>query len=471
MGMNDESRPAWCRHGSGLGWLAGSLATLLAPGAALAQSTDQGDGQPAEGEATVEVSVWIEDSLPDYFVNVQLWDISLWQWIALLALVFVAYMLGYLVARLAVRGGLSLARRTTTPWDDILIERSAAPARLVLSLLIFYLGTLALGLTSGAEGSMAVIAKMVAVFAATWLAMRLVDLFANFADQKLDVRGDAGTKTLVPMGRRIVKVFLFAIAVLSLLQNLGFNITSILAGLGIGGLAVALAAQKTLENVFGGLMVVLDRPVKIGDFCAVGDHMGTIEDIGMRSSRLRTLDRTVVSIPNSEFSNDRIENYTVRDRFFLKTVLQVGYDTTPDQMRYLLVEFRRMLHAHPKVLPTPLRTRFVNFGAHSLDIEIFAYIAASDFNDFTAAREDIFLRIMDIVDGSGAYFAYPSQTLYLGRDAGRDLEKSERAEAVVRELRDGGRLPMPDFAPADIEAMDDSIVYPPEGSALRAPAT
>jgi MscS family membrane protein len=287
----------------------------------------------------------------------------------------------------------------------------------------------------------------------------------------LERRGELGGKSLVPMGRRITKAFLLVLAALSLLQNLGFNVASLLAGLGIGGLAIALAAQKTLENVFGGFVVIADRPVGIGDFCRVGEHMGTVEDIGMRSSRIRTLDRTIVTIPNAEFSTARIENYAVRDRMRLALTLQVGYDTSPDQMRYLLVELRRMLYAHPKTLADPCRVRFVNFGAHSLDIEIFVFIDTRDFNEFTGVREDIFLRIMDIVDAGGAYFAYPSQTLYLGRDAGRNMENAERAEAQVKAWRDANDMPIPEFPSELVAEIDDTLEYPPEGSASRAVAT
>ena len=422
------------------------------------------------GERAGAGAGWAEETLPEVMVTTEIWDVRLWQWLALLVLVFVVYAAGYLVARAIVRFALKLAERSRTEWDDMLIRRGAAPLRLAVSIAIFYFGSLALGLSAPAEAAVVVVAKVVTVLAFTWLAVRMVDLFSDFIDRRLDARGDASAKTLVPMGRRVAKIFVLAVAVLSLLQNLGFNITGLLAGLGIGGLAVALAAQKTLENVFGGFMVVADRPVKIGDFCQVGEHMGTVEDIGMRSSRLRTLDRTVVTIPNAEFSTARIESYAVRDRMRIYTTLQVGYETTPDQMRYLLMEVPAMLHAHPKLLPTPNRVRFNNFGAHSLDIEVFSYVDTRDFNEFTAVREDVYLRLMDIVDKSGTYFAFPSQTLYLGRDAGRDLARSEAAEAEVQRLRAEGRLPVPELPQELIDEIDDTLAYPPEGSATAAPA-
>ncbi len=192
-----------------------------------------------------------------------------------------------------------------------------------------------------------------------------------------------------------------------------------------------------------------------------------VEHIGLRSSRIRTLDRTLVTIPNAEFSTARIENYAERDKMRFYTILQVGYDTSPDQMRYLLVEIRRLLLAHPKTLPDPCRVRFVNLGAHSLDIEAFAFVETRDWSEFLAIREDIFLRILDIVNDSGTYFAYPSQTLYLGRDTGRDGERSRSAEQTVEDWRRKGELLLPDFPAELVQQIDGTLEYPPAGSATR----
>jgi MscS family membrane protein len=241
----------------------------------------------------------------------------------------------------------------------------------------------------------------------------------------------------------------------------------LIAGLGVGGLAIALAAQKTVENFFGGVVVIADRPVKVGDFCRVGEHIGTVEDIGLRSTRIRTLDRTLLTISNAEFSTSRIENYGKRDKIFLHPTLQFGYDTSPDQMRYLLVEIRKMLYSHPRVLADPCRVRFINFGAYSLDMEIFAYVETKDWSDFLAVREDLFLRIMDIVEASGSYFAYPSQTLYLARDPGRNLDHTKEAEKIVGGWRERNEILLPNFPPEKITEIDDSLEYPPAGYVAR----
>ena len=447
--------------------MTGLLLTAM-PWAAMAQTVAAPSAGSTPG-GTAGEATWIGSPALDAFVGLRLLDLGLWQWISLIALVGVVFVLSFLVVRNVFRVLLSLARRSATPWDEALLERIVAPTRLATAVALFYVGTLALRLPEQGNAMVTALCKVLIVASMAWMLARAVDLFSAHIESGLTARGNTATVTLVPLGRRVTKVFIYTLAGLSVLQNLGFSIGGLLAGLGIGGLAIALAAQKTLENLFGGFVLVADRPVRIGDFCRVGEHLGTIEDIGMRSSKIRTLDRTVVSVPNAELSTVRIENYGVRDRMRIYTILQVGYDTSPDQMRYLLVELRRMLYAHPKTLPEPGRVRFFNFGAHSLDIEIFIYVDTQSWHEFTGIREDIYLRILNIVESSGAYFAYPSQTLYLGRDSGRDMERTGAAEATVEEWRSAGTLPLPEFPESMIAEVDDTLEFPGKGAVRPEP--
>lgn len=398
--------------------------------------------------------------------DLRLLDLGLWQWITLALFVVLAWILSALIVRSVFRVLLSVSRLSKADWNRDLLDRLHAPARLATLVGLFYGGAYTLQLPEQGHEAIAVVCKALTVASIAWLLFRLVDLASGYVESRLAASGNAATITLVPLGRRGVKAFVGVLAALSMLQNLGFNIGGLLAGLGIGGLAVALAAQKTLENLFGGFVLVADRPFRIGDFCRAGEHLGTVEDIGIRSSRIRTLDRTLVCVPNAELSTARIENYGVRDKLRLYAVLQVGYDSSPDQMRYLLVKLRSMLYAHPKTLPDPCRVRFVNFGAHSLDIEVFVFIDTTDWHEFTGIREDIFLRVLDIVSESGAYFAYPSQTLYLGRDSGRDAERTASAEEAVSEWRAGGKLPLPEFPDSMISEIAGTLDYPVPGSSL-----
>jgi MscS family membrane protein len=212
--------------------------------------------------------------------------------------------------------------------------------------------------------------------------------------------------------------------------------------------------------------LVADRPVAVGDFCRFGDKVGTVEDIGLRSVRIRTLDRTVVTVPNSAFASLQLENFAQRDRIRFYTVLGLRYETTAEQLRFVLVELKKLLVAHPKVHPDPARIRFIGFGAYSLDLEIFCYVETADWAEFLAIREDLLLRIMEIVESTGSGFAFPSQTLYLGGDDGLDESRSRAAEAQVRDWRERRELPLPDPAPESVREATDSLPYPPEGSVL-----
>ncbi|MGB9234978.1 MAG: mechanosensitive ion channel family protein, partial [Terriglobales bacterium] len=235
--------------------------------------------------------------------------------------------------------------------------------------------------------------------------------------------------------------------------------------LGIGSIAIALAAQKTLENLFGGISVLADEVIRVGDYCRFGDRTGTVEDISLRSTRVRTDDRTQLSIPNGAVAAMNVENFSRRDKFLFNPSLSVRPETSPDQLRYLLAEIRRLLYEHPKIDADTADIRLTGFGASALTLAITGYVPTRNFNEFAAIREDLLLRIMEIVRRSGSALAVPSQTLYLGRDSGLDQGKAAAAEKQVQQWREQRQLPFPDYAPADKAAFRDSIAYPPPESA------
>jgi MscS family membrane protein len=267
---------------------------------------------------------------------------------------------------------------------------------------------------------------------------------------------------VIPLARRALKIFVALLAFLAVFQNLGFNVTGILAGLGIGGLAVALAAQRSIENLFGGLSLIADQPVRVGDFCKFGAFEGTVEDIGLRSTRVRTPDRTVLTIPNADFATMPLENFGPRDRFRLATTLSVRYGTTPDQLRWVLVELKKLLLSHPKVSPEPARVRLVNIGQAALDIEVLAYIATREESEFLAVREDLLLRFMDVLAAAGTGLSY--RRTYTGQDKRIDAERRQAAEAQVAAWRAEGMLPLPHVPKERAAELAGTLDWPPPGS-------
>jgi MscS family membrane protein len=410
-------------------------------------------------------STALERLIPPVLREVHVLDMALWQWIGLLVLVVLAYALSWLAATIALRVLGRVVRRSPTALAERVLERLGSPLRLTLALVVVSAGMVALGLSLPVRQLVVAVEKAGAIVIAAWALIRVVDVFADVVREALAARGRTPALAMVPVGSKMAKLIVAGFALLALLQNVGINVTGVLAGLGIGGLAVALAAQKSLENLFGGLTLIVDQPVRVGDFCRFGDRVGTVEEIGLRSTRLRTLDRTVVSIPNGEFAGLQLENFAQRDRVWLSARLGLRYETTPDQLRHVLVEIRTMLYAHPRVHPDPARIRFVGFGDYSLDLEIFAYVLTADYSEFLAIREDIYLRIMDIVAASGTGFAFPSQTTYLARDSGLDQARARAAEAEVRAWRERGDLCLPEFPPERVAQVRGTLDYPPAGTA------
>jgi MscS family membrane protein len=207
----------------------------------------------------------------------------------------------------------------------------------------------------------------------------------------------------------LVKLAILLLALAAVLSDWGYNATTIIAGLGVGSIALALAAKKTIENFFGSVSVISDRPVSVGDYCRFGDRSGTVEDIGLRSTRIRTADRTLVSVPNAQFSSMTLENFAVRDKMLFHLTLNLRRDTTPDQVRSLLDAIARVLAGHPEVETGALPVRFVGVGTYSLDVEISVYVLTRDGDKFLQLQQDLLLQILDAVEHAGTALALPTQ--------------------------------------------------------------
>ena len=407
----------------------------------------------------------VEKDLPQVLVRNFFLGMPLWQWLALLAAVPVAAVIGW-----AIVLALAVPRRLWLKFKHRPDLRSYG--RVSVPLLVFF-GAIAHRVI-GAYLGLPLLPRLyyyrtigvVITIGFFWFLVRATGLTMRRLRAHAISAGRIGTGSLMLLGERLLKVLVIIAAILAVLGTIGFNLTTVLAGLGIGGLAVAFAAQKTLENLLGGVSVLADEVIRVGDFCRFGDRVGTIEDISLRSTRIRTVDRTEVSIPNGALAAMNVENFTRRDKILFNPNLGIRYETSADQLRYLLAELRRMLYEHPKVESDSARIRLAGFDNSALTLEIFSYVLTPDFAEFTAIREDLLLRVMEIVEKSGSGFAFPSRTVYFTRDPGLDKEKTGAAEQQVQHWRDDRQLPFPDFAPADKTAFRGSITYPHPESVL-----
>jgi MscS family membrane protein len=253
--------------------------------------------------------------------------------------------------------------------------------------------------------------------AVAWAGAVAVNLIAERWRSRLDPRLQAISFSVLPLGRQILNLSFFLIAILSVLSAWGYNTTAILAGVGVGGIAIALAAQKTIEDLFGGVSVISDRPVLVGDVCRFGDRTGTVMHIGLRSTRIRTPDRTVISVPNGQFATMTLENISGRDKIWFHPTINLRRDTTSDQLSQVLTSFRQILVGHPKVETGKIPVRFIGVGAYSLDVEVVAYVTTSDYDDFLEIQQELLLQLLKAVEQAGTALAVPLQESFESRRA------------------------------------------------------
>ncbi|WP_242360885.1 MULTISPECIES: mechanosensitive ion channel family protein, partial [unclassified Anaeromyxobacter] len=341
-----------------------------------------------------------------------------WQWLALPALFLLAVILGSLLGWLTRLVLGHLAARTRTTWDDVLLERVAAPLTALWAIAVVTVLQSWLALPEGPELVLHHLLRAATYLAFFWAGFRSVNVaFAVMAASPW-TRASPSLAGMLPVGRKVSKVVLLALGVVAVMNELGFQVASLLAGLGIGGIALALAAQKTVENLFGSLSIGVDQPFRTGDFIKVEDVLGTVENIGMRSTRIRTLDRTIVTIPNGKLADLRTETFAPRDRIRLLANLGLAYATTAAQLREVLAGIEGLLRAHPKIWPDAVSVRFTALGESALNVEVVAWFQTADFGEFTAIRQDLLLGFMEVVERAGTSFAFPTRTLHLVDGAG-----------------------------------------------------
>jgi MscS family membrane protein len=290
------------------------------------------------------------------------------------------------------------------------------------------------------------------IVGAFWILWRIIRWFLQRVRNRALAHGHSGTGSLMLLGERIIKAVVVMMALFLILSVLGFNMSTALAGVGIGTLAVGFGAQQTIANLFGGVSVLGDEVIRVGDVCKFGDRTGTVEDIGLRSTRVRTEERTLLAIPNGTVATINVENLSRRDKILFKTVLGLHTDTSTDHLHQVLAEIRSVLSNHPKIETATIRVRLTELTSGSLNVELFCYVLTRDFNEFAEVREDLLLRVMRFVEDSGTNLASASQTLYLRGDPATAKDKIEAAANKTR-----------DAAPTIRESTDP----PPPASAVR----
>jgi MscS family membrane protein len=356
---------------------------------------------------------WIREHLPAPLLQPGPFEILYWQWLALLVLLPTSALVGWALERPTRRLLHKLSEKTHTEFDDKLIAAASGPLTLLLGVTASRVLIRWIALAAPVQTFIVQLQAALATVAGFWIVLRCIGVLQESIPLSEWGMRHPALRSLIPLGARIARVIVFVIAVLTVISQFGYPVATILAGLGIGGIAVALGAQKSLEHFFGSVSIGVDQPFRVGDWVNVGGTEGEIEAIGLRSTRIRTMDRTVLSIPNGQLAETRTENFAMRDRIRLRTVVGVEYGTSAATIRVLRDEIDRVLRAHPKTWPDRVVVRFFEFGAYALNIEAFCWIQTTSIDEFRAVREALFLQIMEVVERNGAAFAFPTQTVHV----------------------------------------------------------
>ncbi len=401
----------------------------------------------------------IEANMPPVLVKYQFRGIKAWQWLGLVLAILAAALIARFLTLLLIKAFNLVSRRFKIDLTREMMRSFVPPLRMLTGLGVFHLGLELLDLNLAIRQMVQYALTVVFTFALIFLALRLTEAGIAMMRLSFERQGRPGSAAMLPPTQKGLKTIIVVIGIIFLLRDLGFNVTAIVAGLGVGGLAIALAGQKTIENLFGGVSVTLDQPVRVGDFGRFGEILGTVEDIGLRSTRVRTLDRTLVSIPNAEFSHMKLENFEKRDKLRWTSNMVLRFDTSADQLRYILIKLKELLIGHPMVMNDPARARFVKLAPYGFEIELFAYIRSTDWNEYLAVVEDLNIRIIRLIEESGTGFGFQGAPMQNMREDSVMRQRQAAVEEKLRQMEEGGGLPWPLYPQEWIEPRTDLLPF------------
>jgi MscS family membrane protein len=380
--------------------------------------------------------------------------LQLWQWAFLFLIAFTVAALSFPFVRLS---SWLIRRKEGFALGGVIARFINGPVHVLL--VVFITRAFKDAIHPSLEAMAVFKANTITSIVIVWAIIRLTHLLNDYWSLELQQRNREHATVLLRHVLTTFNIFVVIIAVLVWLDNIGFSVTTILAGLGIGGIAIALATQKTIEHFIGAVTLYLAAPVKVGDFCRFGDNIGTVEEIGLRSTQVRTLEQTIISVPTGDFAGMQLENFAGRQRFRFAPRIRLRVDTSADQIRFILLELQKLLHAHAKVNDSPLRVRFVGFGVDALNIDIHSYIETTEYDEYLAIAEDLNLRIMGIINASGTEIAIPTSIEYHDQARKPDSAARQKVEEQVAEWRDKKMLNQ-DMTVQQIAEIRNTIPYP-----------
>jgi MscS family membrane protein len=390
---------------------------------------------PSWSRSAAETSIaqsWIERWVPEALLSSEIFGISVAHWIVLVGTLLIPFALLVLIFSVAIRLIRANVRdparlRSINAWYAGMRWPIIIFMTLSIQLIWMLLRMRSLGFTLTSRVTYARVALVLDVIALAWLLRKFLTLRLERARRLVMEKDRTGNESLVLLGERLLRTLVVLVAVFAILAIIGVDTKTALAGLGIGGIALALGAQRTVENLLGGILLLTDKALAIGDFCSISNRVGVVEDITLRSVRLRTLDRTLVSIPAGSLAQSGIENFATREKILAQSTLRLRYGTNVEQVTRILGGIRKVLDESAHLESATSRVRLVAFGAEAIELELFAYVLTADFSRFLELREELLLKIASVVEAAGSGFA-PTRFISL-----QGSEGETRAPAITRD--------------------------------------
>ena len=377
----------------------------------------------------------IEQILPSFLVSTRFADIPLFEWLAVFIGIPGVFLLTGILNRVLGAAVGAIRRRFLRSPHAGNPRVLSPPSRILIVAGIIFSLLSRVGLPLLARQFWSTTVRALVVVACVWLLLIFNGICERYLlRRKRDMSGSAAVLRLL---RRGADALVIVASILLCLHHFDVNITAALAGLGVGGIAVALAAQKTLENVIAGVSLIADHAVRVGDTLKVGDVTGTVEEVGLRSTRIRKVDRTLVVVPNSQIASMTVEALSARDKLLFHHVIGLLYDTTPGQLNSIVASFRNVLVRDFRIETESVRVRILRLGPYSIDVEVFAYVTGRDWNHFLEVQEELLVSLKTKVEQAGAEIAFPSQTMYLvGESLSANLDANANGiQHQTRKLR------------------------------------
>ena len=339
---------------------------------------------------------------------------------------------GIILAALLLRGLLtrflfarlkSLAKRTRMEYDDRFLDALEKPAESLVLVIGVFLAFTVLPLQVEWQKIVGLVFRGATMLIVFWGLLRLVDVMVDAATAAIGTREtDGAIHGFAPLIKKTTRIFLIVVAIVMVVDNLGYDIGGILATLGVGGLAFAIAAKDTVANLYGSIALILDRPFKVGDWIQVGDDVdGDVEEIGLRSTKVRTWPKTIISIPNAVLANEKINNWSRMPKRRVKQVVGVTYETSPDTMNRIVEDIRGILRADEGVNQEFILVNWTDFGSSSLDILVYYFTATTKWLEYLEVRQRINTKIAQAIGARGSSVAFPTRTLYLEGEVARRM--------------------------------------------------